>query len=109
MPVKQFTYKGKSISIDEKDEKATISIDSKYEFQCHFLFRNVPMWTCPGSYSMSPDTVGLAKHVVNNLDIITAPSTAPIKGVKVLDEGSRKRGATSKTSRKSRSKSTRAN
>lgn len=76
MATKEFSYKGKDVRIDEKGDEAVITIDD-LEFGAKLHEGNLPMWSCSESYFMSPDLKGLAKHLADNLDILTSNWKAP--------------------------------
>lgn len=93
---KKLDYKGRKIEIKEKDDKASITIDGKYRFDARQHSRDFPAWMCGGAYYMAPDTAGLARHLVDNLAILTAPTTAPFEGMTVIDGSARSPGSEKK-------------
>lgn len=87
MPAQEFRYKGRSVSLDETDGKATVTVDGKYQFMCHLHKGNFDVWSCHAVYLCSPDLKGLAKHLVDNIDVLSSPNCAPQDGMTVVGGG----------------------
>lgn len=69
----EFSYKGKTVVIEEDHPDAVVRVDSR-EFRCHHHHeeakdeeakRRLPMWMCAESYFASPDIKELARHFVD--------------------------------------------
>lgn len=84
MAKKEFNYKGKKIVVDEKEKEASITIDNQYRVKASYMFQNIPMWSCKSAYAMTSTPHLLAKRIVDVLDILTAPTTAPVEGLELL-------------------------
>ncbi len=87
MAVQQFSYKGRNVSIDEQDGKATVTVDNKVQFACHLHTGNISLWSCHTVYFCTPDLRELAKHLVDNVDLLTSPDTAPQEGMTLIGAG----------------------
>ena len=70
-------YKGKTITLDRKDDRdADIVIEGRV-FPCINHGDKFDMWMCPGAFYHPPELSSLAKHLVDYWYILTDPNTAP--------------------------------
>lgn len=76
----QWTYKGKAVSVDYKDDDhAEVTIDDR-SFSMVRQGETLRGWSCPEAYFMSDDLVALIRHIVDYWYIFTSPSFAPPDG-----------------------------
>jgi len=72
-----FEYKGKTITLDRKDDRnADIVIENRV-FPCMNHGDKFDMWMRPGAFYHPPELSSLGKHLVDYWYIITDPNTAP--------------------------------
>jgi len=75
--ITSFEYKGKTVTLDRKDDRnADIVIDNRV-FPCMNHGDKFDMWMCPGAFYHPPELSSLGKHLVDYWYILTDPNTAP--------------------------------
>lgn len=78
MAVREFSYKGKQVSVDQDDDqRAEVKIDGRtfvFSQQGH----NLPMWMCDEAYFGAPALDEVVRHLVDYWYIVTdEENTAP--------------------------------
>jgi hypothetical protein len=71
MAVREFSYKGKKVKVDQPDDQhAEVTIDRrKFRFMQHG--DPLPMWMCDEAYFASPDLEESIRHIVDYWHIVT--------------------------------------
>lgn len=72
-----FSYKGKDVTIDHKDDRnADVIIDGRV-FPAVNHGDQFDMWSCPGAFYMPAELTSLARHIIDYWYTFTDPNTAP--------------------------------
>lgn len=71
MAVRQFSYKGKDVSVDQPDDQhAEVKIEDRtFDFTLHG--GSLPMWMCEDAYFGAPELDDVIRHLVDYWYIVT--------------------------------------
>ena len=103
MAVIKVNYKGKTLSIDEKDGTATVEVDGR-PFGCMYHEREVgmPMWMCNEAYFGAYDLIELARHFADYGYMFDDPGRIVVdRDGNVVKPPAKKRAAKKSTAKKS--------
>jgi hypothetical protein len=79
--VREFSYKGKDVKIDQPDDQhADVTIDGRaFKFMQHG--DPLPMWMCDEAYFASPDLTESIRHIIDYWYIVDDDDAkAPVPG-----------------------------
>lgn len=104
MAVREFSYKGKDVSIDQPDDQhAEVKIDDRtFGFSLHG--EPLPMWMCDEAYFGAPELDEVIRHLVDYWHVVTDDDNKPPP---IDAHGEGHGGGKSKAKAKTKGKSTR--
>ncbi len=92
MAIREYSYKGKSVVVDQSDDqRAEVKIeDRSFTFMQHG--HGLPMWTCDDAYFAAPELEQSVRHLIDYWHIVTddehraPPLTESHSGHRAVDE-----------------------